>query len=175
MADTYVKCKYCGEKVRKSQAVIVKTTNNRNQYVCATCLDDYNKQNQDVQAYTKLTDYIQYIYMNIVHMDKNMIPWKRIAADIQTLEKKGYKRTGMLLTLKYAIEIEKIRWQDFYGVEKIIMSYYDIAKDYLLRTRALNKVGDTFEPDEEVVVHSKQRKNNTIQRFTISMEDLQEE
>ena len=55
------------------------------------------------------------------------------------------------------------------------MSYYDIAKDYLLRTRALNKVGDTFEPDEEIVVHSKQHKNNTIQRFTINMEDLQEE
>lgn len=172
MADVYVKCRHCGQKVLKSQAVIVKQMKRANQYVCATCLDDYKKANKYVQAYTDLTDYIQYIYMNIVHMNKDKIPWKRIAADIQSLEKKGYKRTGMLLTLKYAIEIAHIQWQDFYGVEKIIVNYYDLAKDYLIRTRALNKLGDIFEPDKEVMVQSHQRKNNTIDRLMIDMKDL---
>lgn len=175
MAEVKVKCRYCGERIPKSEAYVFE--GKQKQYTCPqhaklyqAQLDTKTKSSQELR---EITDYLLQIYQTHLGMSSDDIKWSRLVKEINELEQSGYKKTGILLTLQYATEFLKIQWKEQYGIKYIVESHYNDAKEYYITTVKKNQLCEDFEDDVEktVTINPQQSLYN---RFMIDMNDLNE-
>lgn len=177
MAETMVKCRYCGEKIPKSVAEVIE--GKQKLYVCPQHLKLYQEllqaKKQNSKELKEITDYLQSIFQGQLGLNNDDIKWSRLVGEIKQLVSDGYKQSGILLTLQYVTEIKELQWQADYGVQKIVESYYEEARDNYVLTRELNQLCEDFEDDNEIVIKTHCHKKPLYQRFSIDMNELNKE
>ena len=180
--NTKVKCRYCKEEIDKSTAY----NPSGRLYFCN--LDHYKKQcDKDKYKPSKkkkdgspnerrqLTDYIQDYYISQGY-DKHEINWQLIMAQIKNqIDEYGFKYSGMLLTLKYMVEIKEINLlaNKSNSIVSLIPFEYNNAKNNWIETQNIKKELESFDfTDKEITIVKRIDNNNKKLYNSIDMDNL---
>ena len=167
--NTKVKCRYCKQEIDKETAYHP----SGRLYFCN--MEHYKKQcnkekykspktNRDGSTNERraLTDYIQDYYISQGY-DKHDINWQLITAQIKNqIDEYGFKYSGMLLTLKYMVEIKEMNLLDnkSNSVVSLIPFEYNNAKNNWIETENIKKEVESFDfTDKEITVVKRIDKN----------------
>ena len=111
---------------------------------------------KDKEEYTKLTDYIQYLYIQ-QGIDKQKIPWKVITAQIKQImtEDKTLTYAQLSYIIKHMVEILEMNLFDdsFNGTILNLVPYYiNEAREFCLKCKEIKKLASEFDFSDNVRV-----------------------
>ena len=162
MKTSTVKCRYCKQEIDKNTAYKPKDR----LYFCS--IEHYKAQcnkerykapktNSDGSTNDRraLTDYIQDYYISQGY-DKHDINWQLITAQIKNqIDEYGFKYSGMLLTLKYMVDIKGMQLLNdrSNSIVSLIPFEYNNAKNNYIETQRIKKEVEAFDfNDKEIIV-----------------------
>ena len=174
MSKTVV-CRYCKKQIEKDNAY----SKQKGMYYCnEQCyIQHQHKKNNTTHKvlnetesveYRKLTDYIQLRFGT-----QSPTWWSQFTRVTRQLVKNNnMKFSGMLLTLQYYYDIlNKHSNENVYGLQQIIVTYYEEAKNYFIETVNKNALGQALPNDKIVTVVAHTRGNKKDKRL-IDMNSL---
>ena len=111
---------------------------------------------KDKEDYSKLTDYIQSLYLQ-QGIDKQKIPWKVITAQIKQImtEDKTLTYAQVSYIIKHMVEILEMNLFDdsFSGTILNLVPYYiNEAREFCLKCKEIKKLASDFDFSENVRV-----------------------
>lgn len=157
-----VKCRFCHNSIDKSTAYSPK----KGMYYCdeehyQKYLDKKNykpsktKSDGEPNDRRELTDWIQNYYVDVQGWNKYEINWKLITAQLKNIMEDGdLKYSGILLTLKYLVDIKEmdLLHNESGSVLGLVPMNYINAKNYWKECQEIKKAVEEFEFDDEVRV-----------------------
>lgn len=153
------KCYICGKK--KNEYELTKVVNH---YICTDCYDEYLK--TDEAQIEILIDYIWNLYPK-EKQGTNL--YYQIKSQVETYHsERGFTYQGMLMTMKYCIEILDNEWDSTYGIGQILNNGYDITKQYYITQQRVKK--ELKGVDMDMKIKTIRRKNNGITAPLLPME-----
>lgn len=153
------KCYVCDKK--KNESELIKVVNH---YICADCYNEYLK--TDEAQIELLIDYIWSLYSK---ERQNTNLYYQIKSQVETYHnERGFTYQGMLIAMKYCIEILGDEWDDTYGIGQILNNGYDITKQYYIAQKRIKKELEGV--DINMKTKTIQRKNNGITAPLLPME-----
>lgn len=147
-------CKMCKADILKDNAYVIKgEEGKRDTFYCnIECFDKLIMEKQlkkvkNVDPHIReLNDYIYELY------DKN-VNFPFISSQIKSMKDNyDFKTLGILLTLKYYVEVLEIPFNQEYGITNVITKYYKLAKDDYINKLKIEKLIDEFDFVENVQV-----------------------
>ena len=177
-----VKCRYCKKEIDKDTAYKPKDRLyfcSKEHYKCQCDKEKYKspKTHNDgsINERRLLTDYIQDYYVEQGY-DKHDINWQLITAQIKNqIDEYGFKYSGILLTLKYMVEIKEMNLLDnkSNSIVSLVPFEYNNAKKNWIETEKIKKEIKAFDfNDEEIVIKKSIDKDNKKLYNKIDMNDL---
>ena len=111
---------------------------------------------KDKEEYTKLTDYIQSLYLQ-QGIDKQKIPWKVITAQIKQImtEDKTLTYSQVSYIIKYMVEILEMNLFDDYfngTILNLVPYYINEAREFCLKCKEIKKLASDFDFSDDVRV-----------------------
>ena len=167
-----VTCRFCKKKINKSMALKV---GDRSYYCNETCHKKQEdkikykpskvKSDGQINERRKVTDWIMEYYVS-QGVDKHDINWGLITAQLKNImeekvliddEMRNLKYSGILLTLKYLVDIEgkNLLNNESGSVLGLVPSNYIRAKNDYLKTKEIEKAINEFDFNDDVVVIKK--------------------
>lgn len=135
-----------------------------NHYICADCYNEYLK--TDEAQIEILIDYIWNLYPK-EKQSTNL--YYQIKSQVETYHnERGLTYQGMLMAMKYCIEILGDEWDSTYGIGQILNNGYDITKQYYIAQKRIKKELEGV--DINMKTKTIQRKNNGITAPLLPME-----
>ena len=124
---------------------------------------------KDKEEYTKLTDYIQSLYLQ-QGIDKQKIPWKVITAQIKQVmtEDKTLTYAQLLYIIKYMVDILEMNLFDdsFNGTILNLVPYYiNEAREFCLKCKEIKKLASEFDFSDNVRVVKVGNRNNKVKEM----------
>lgn len=156
-----VTCRYCKTKVNKEDAFSPR----EKLYFCnQECYQRWRKtEDGELDA---LLDYIWKLYSPSKQTSSTYIMIKKQAEHYHNVE--GFKYKGMLLAVRYYIEVLERLWCDDYGLGQVFPTYYITLQHLYEEQRALKNKLTTNKQDKEVkIMHGK---HNVVHRKELSLE-----
>ena len=155
-----VKCRYCGKNISKDDAYSPKSR----LYFCdEECCKQWRK--SDDGQLDELLDYVWHLYSPSKQTSSTYIMIKRQAEHYHNVDSFKYK--GMLLAIRYYVEILERLWCDDYGLGQVLPTYYITLQHMYEEQRALkDKLKQSEQPKEKVM----QGSNKIVKRKTLSLE-----
>lgn len=156
-----VKCRYCGEKIDKDYAFSPR----EKLYFCdQECYQRWRK--TDDGELDDLLDYVWNLYSPSKQTSSTYIMIKKQAEHYHNVE--GFKYKGMLLAIRYYVEVLERLWCDDYGLGQVFPTYYITLQHLYEEQRALKNKLTTNKQDKEVkIMHGK---HNVVHRKELSLE-----
>lgn len=142
-----VTCRFCKNKIEKEHAY---NPSSRVYYCSEECYNKYEEEHKPKEKvksdFVKLTDYVQELYGN----DCNF-PW--IMKQIKHYkDENGFKDSGILLSLKYYVEVEGNNFNRDFGLGQVLPKYYEIAKRHYVKTIEVKKQVEAMDFDDDVKI-----------------------
>ena len=156
-----VTCRYCKTKVNKEDAFSPR----EKLYFCnQECYQRWRKtEDGELDA---LLDYIWKLYSPSKQTSSTYIMIKKQAEHYHNVE--GFKYKGMLLAVRYYVEVLERLWCDDYGLGQVFPTYYITLQHLYEEQRALKNKLTTNKQDKEVkIMHGK---HNVVHRKELSLE-----
>ena len=156
-----VTCRYCKTKINKEDAFSPR----EKLYFCnQECYQRWRKtEDGELDA---LLDYIWKLYSPSKQTSSTYIMIKKQAEHYHNVE--GFKYKGMLLAVRYYIEVLERLWCDDYGLGQVFPTYYITLQHLYEEQRALKNKLTTNKQDKEVkIMHGK---HNVVHRKELSLE-----
>ena len=156
-----VTCRYCKTKINKEDAFSPR----EKLYFCnQECYQRWRKtEDGELDA---LLDYIWKLYSPNKQTSSTYIMIKKQAEHYHNVE--GFKYKGMLLAVRYYIEVLERLWCDDYGLGQVFPTYYITLQHLYEEQRALKNKLTTNKQDKEVkIMHGK---HNVVHRKELSLE-----
>ena len=124
---------------------------------------------KDKEEYTKLTDYIQYLYIQ-QGIDKQKIPWKVITAQIKQImtEDKTLTYAQVSYIIKYMVEILEMNLFDdsFNGTILNLVPYYiNDAREFCLKCKEIKKLASEFDFSDDVRIVKVGNRNKKVKEM----------
>lgn len=144
-----VKCRYCGKNINKDDAYSPKSR----LYFCdEECYKQWCK--SDDGQLDELLDYAWHLYSPSKQTSSTYIMIKRQAEHYHNVD--GFKYKGMLLAVRYYVEILERLWCDDYGLGQVFPTYYIALQNMYEEQRALKSKLNNMEDTKERIVQGKQ-------------------
>lgn len=144
-----VKCRYCGKNISKDDAYSPKSR----LYFCdEECYKQWCK--SDDGQLDELLDYAWHLYSPSKQTSSTYIMIKRQAEHYHNVD--GFKYKGMLLAVRYYVEILERLWCDDYGLGQVFPTYYIALQNMYEEQRALKSKLNNMEDTKERIVQGKQ-------------------
>jgi len=124
---------------------------------------------KDKEEYTKLTDYIQYLYLQQGYT-KQKIPWKVITAQIKQImtEDKTLTYAKLSYIIKYMVEILEMNLFDDYfngTILNLVPYYINEAREFCLKCKEIKKLASDFDFSENVRVVKVGNRNKKVKEM----------
>ena len=144
-----VKCRYCGKNISKDDAYSPKSR----LYFCdEECYKQWRK--TDDGQLDALLDYVWKLYNPSKQTSSTYIMIKKQAEHYHNVE--GFKYQGMLLAVRYYVEILERLWCDEYGLGQVFPTYYIALQNMYEEQRVLKSKLNDIEETKERIVQGKQ-------------------
>lgn len=176
-----VKCRYCGKLIDRDNAYKV----GKSSYYCNEThyLNKQDESRNDIKykpqqgsSRRALTDFIQNEIYIKNGWNKKSINWNLLMQQVKSLQDKfGYKYSGILLTLKYLMDIKGMNLlnESNGNCLGLVEYYYDEAKQNYLETQAIKKEIENFDFNDNIKVIKKSIDNNNKKWYNkVKIEDL---